>query len=320
MTGKDGITAIGVDIGGTFIKAGVVSQTGRILKQVMVPSGVKGGVEAIESRIKEAVEELVSFDGNVCGVGVGVPGMIDVKRGIVVSSPNIPCWKNYRAVERLSSVVRFEVVVDNDANLAAVAEGWIGAGKSIKNFMMITLGTGIGCGIILNGELWHGDTGRAGEFGHVIVKGGGARCGCGSRGCIERYASASGLRRMAKQAGINVDVPELIKMLRRGDKKAARVFKKAGEMLGLAFAAWFNITDVRTVIVGGGALPAFKYMLPHIRHILRTGVYGLKWSDFRFTKAVLGKDAGTVGSARYAMIKFLNHGRNLKPSSKSNLT
>jgi glucokinase len=293
-------STVGIDIGGTFIKAALVSGEGRVLRRARVASGVEGGADEIERRVEEAVGELGG--GGIRGVGIGVPGMVRMDDGVVVRSPNIPAWNEYPARERLGARLGLGVVVDNDANMAALGEGWVGAGRGAGSFMMITLGTGIGAGIVLGGRLWHGDTGRAGEFGHVIVEPGGAPCGCGGRGCVERYASADGMRRLASELGLEADVPDIMALAGKGDPAARRVFETAGGMLGIALGAWFNIMDVRTVIVGGGAAPALRLMLPHLRDALARSVYGVEPGQLRIVPAELGEEAGVIGSARSAML------------------
>lgn len=287
--------AVGIDIGGTFIKGALVSANGEIVKREKSPTGVEFGVEGIESRIETVFRTLKNSD--VIGVGIGVAGMVNFSRGVVVQSPNIPSWKNYEAKDRLKKRLGIEVVIDNDANLAALGEGWKGSGIGLKNFMMITLGTGIGAGIILGGKLWHGDTGRAGEFGHVVVEPNGAECGCGGKGCVERYASADGIRRLAREAGIVADVPELVKMADDGDNKAIRVFEEAGRKLGLALSAWFNIMDVRCVIVGGGAAPSLRLMELAMWEVIEESVYGVRRDELKVIRATLGDDAGVIGGA-----------------------
>jgi glucokinase len=163
--------------------------------------------------------------------------------------------------------------------------------------MMITLGTGIGAGIILDGKLWHGDTGRAGELGHVIVEPGGAECGCGSRGCVERYASADGMRRLAREAGLEADVPRIMELADEGDPVALKVFETAGRSLGIALSGWFNLMDVRSVIVGGGASPSLRLLRPHALDVLGTAVYGVDVKELRIIPAQLGEDAGVLGAA-----------------------
>ncbi|MFH1436018.1 MAG: ROK family protein [Pseudomonadota bacterium] len=295
--------AIGIDVGGTFVKAGLVDEAGAVAMRAERPTNAAAGEHEIEKGILAIVSELkAAAPAAPAGVGIGVPGMVRIAEGIVARSPNIACWKDYRAKERLEAALGETVILDNDANMAAVAEGWTGAGKGIRSFLAVTLGTGIGSGIVLDGRLWHGDTGRAGELGHLVVEPGGAECGCGGRGCVERYASADGMRRLAREAGLDVDVPALMALAAGGSVPARDVFRTAGRSLGSALGAWFNMTDVRTVIVGGGALPSLPFLLPHVREVLSCSVYGVEESELRILEAGLGADAGIIGSARSAML------------------
>jgi glucokinase len=295
--------AVGIDVGGTFIKAALVSETGEVKKRTKIETAAAGGAGEIENRIGQAYGDLA--EPGLAGVGIGVPGMVRMDSGVVVQSPNIPAWKNYEARRRLGDRLGLEVIVDNDANMAAIAEGWKGAGAGLRSFMMITLGTGIGAGIVLDGKLWHGDAGRAGELGHVIVEPGGAECGCGARGCVERYASADGMRRIAGQMGLEADIPRIMELADGGDAAAVKVFEEAGRSLGLALSGWFNLMDVRSIIVGGGASPALRLLRPHIMDVLRVSVYGVEEQEFRIVPAQLGEDAGVLGAAACCFL----HGR-----------
>jgi len=292
--------AIGIDIGGTFIKAAAIDGEGRVLRRAKAPTGVEGGARLVEERICAAVDGLRS--PATAAAGIGVPGMVRWPEGVVAQSPNIPPWRDYPAAAALGARIGLPVTVDNDANMAALGESWTGGGRGVASFMLVTLGTGIGAGIVLEGRLWHGDTGRAGELGHVVVDPGGAACGCGGRGCVERYASASGMRRLAAEAGLALDVPELLALAGAGDERARAVFAEAGRRLGLALAAWFNLMDVRCVVVGGGALPALEAMEPSLRGALGEAVYGVSPRELAVVEATLGEDAGIIGCARAAFL------------------
>jgi glucokinase len=255
-------------------------------------------VEEIERRIEQVVEEL-GREG-VAGLGVGVPGAVRPD-GLVIRSPNIPAWRDYPARTRLGRRLGLPVSVENDANVAALAEGWLGAGRGIADYLVLTLGTGIGSGIVLGGRLWRGDGGRAGELGHIAVDAEGAPCGCGARGCVEAYASAPALLRLARDQGLEGDLPELVSRAREGNPRAQAIFRTGGRALGTALANWFNLMDVRTVIVGGGAAPALEPMRPALEAVLDGRVYGLRAGDFRILPAELGADAGVIGAAKLAL-------------------
>ena len=203
MTGK----AIGVDLGGTFIKAGVVNAKGEILSRVSVPTHAKKGRKEIISRIAAAADQARKEAGlswrGVRAIGLGCPGAIDGTRGIVHLSPNLPGLDGCRLVSSLSRALGREnvsIVLDNDANVAGYAEMWMGAGCDMHSLVLITLGTGIGGAIVLNGNIWRGKHGIAGEVGHHAIFADGVPCPCGGRGCVERYASASALERRFAEA------------------------------------------------------------------------------------------------------------------------
>jgi glucokinase len=290
---------IGIDVGGTFVKAGLVSGDGSIVRRVKMPTDVDGGVDAIEARIHEAVEELQAAG---CTIGVGLPGIVDPREGVVRISPNIPCWTDYPARRRLGELLGSEPCVENDANCAAVAEAWIGAGRGIESFLLVTLGTGVGGGVILSGELWRGDAGRAGEIGHVVVDPEGRPCGCGSRGCLETVSSSTAILREAAGAGLKGGVEDLARRARRGGLEESRLFEAAGRGLGIALASWLNILDVHAVIVAGGMQPTLDLIEPPLRSEMRVRAYGLDGSGVRLLGSTLGEDAGIVGAARLAMI------------------
>lgn len=291
---------IGIDVGGTFIKAGLVSGDGSIVRRVKLPTDVDGGVEAIESRILQAARDLRASVGTV---GIGLPGIVDPREGIVRISPNIPCWTDYPARQRLGDLLGTRPVVENDASCAAVAEAWIGAGRGLDSFLLVTLGTGVGGGVILSGELWRGDAGRGGEIGHVVVDPDGHPCGCGSRGCLETVSSATAILREAAAAGLQGDVEELARRAREGCRDESRLFDGAGRGLGIALAAWLNILDVHAVVVAGGMQPALDLLEPALRSELQVRAYGLDARDVRMLGSTLGEDAGIVGAARLATIE-----------------
>jgi glucokinase len=285
---------VGVDVGGTFIKAGRVDGAGRILDRVVVPTDVEGGVDAIESRIREVVSKL----GHAGSCGVGVPGAVDHDRGVVRSSPNIPCWKDYPARERLAAALGCSVALDNDANCAALAEGWVGAARDVESFLLITLGTGVGGGVVLAGRLWRGESGRAGELGHVVVDPDGRPCGCGSRGCLETVASATGIARQAASAGLEGSVEDLARAARAGGSGEREIFDEAGRALGIAISDWLNILDVHTILIAGGVAGALDLLGPALEREVERRVYAFDSSHLALIPALLGEDAGIVGAAR----------------------
>ncbi|MBW2262985.1 MAG: ROK family protein [Deltaproteobacteria bacterium] len=303
---------IGIDVGGTFIKAGLVAGDGSIIDSVKLPTDVQGGVEAVEARILEAVEGLESGTlesaalslskgpSRTGTIGIGLPGIVDPREGVVRLSPNIPCWNDYPARERLGRLLGTVVRVENDANCAALAEAWLGAGRDLESFLLVTLGTGVGGGVFLSGRLWRGDGGRGGEVGHVVVDPDGLPCGCGARGCLETVSSSTAILREARRAGLKGNVEDLAGRARDGGHDESILFERAGRALGIALAAWLNIIDVHAIIVAGGMQPVLDLLEGPARAEIASRAYGLDVGAVRLLGATFGEDAGIVGAVRLA--------------------
>ena len=212
--------------------------------------------------IRHASDKYKS-SGQLLGVGIGVPGIIDLQTGMVRESPNLPGWSDYPVRNEIEKRLGAPVILENDANVAAFGEKWLGAGRHVGDMAMLTLGTGVGGGLVLNGKIWHGMTGMAGEFGHMTVDPDGQLCGCGNHGCLEQYASATAIVRMARELITTGDAPGLAKAAGadlefnakeiynqaiQGDEQAKRIFRRVGRALGIALVGdgeWFESRDVR---------------------------------------------------------------------------
>ncbi|HZU30944.1 MAG TPA: ROK family protein, partial [Candidatus Angelobacter sp.] len=195
--------AIGVDLGGTNLRIAAVNDQGRVLDSVDTLTEVGQGRETTVSRLTETVRFIsrkFSSSHKFMGVGVGLPGIIDLEAGMLCSAANLPGWNDYPAREDLENRLGTTVILENDANCAALGENWLGAGRDVSDLCMITLGTGVGGGFVVNGKPWHGVMGMAGELGHMTVIPEGEPCGCGNHGCLEQYASATSIHRMANHA------------------------------------------------------------------------------------------------------------------------
>ncbi|MBI5499396.1 MAG: ROK family protein [Deltaproteobacteria bacterium] len=310
------LPVIAVDVGGTNMRGARVAPHGRILARARVSTPVADGPDAILGALAGLCRNLAGRT-RVAAVGLGVPGAVSQRRGVVFSSPNIPCWHDEPIGPRLARRLGLPVLVDNDANLHALGEHWLGAGKGVPNLVLATLGTGIGGGIVLRGRLWHGDAGRAGELGHTVVDPDGPLCGCGATGCVEAYASATGILRAwrfenrvtpssrgAAARRILRDTPETIAArARRGDPRALAVFAEAGRALGVATASWLQALDVHTVVFGGGVAGALDLLEPLVRIELDARLFGLDARRIRILRAALGDDAGILGAAKLALGK-----------------
>src|SRR6266853_5565417 len=204
--------AIGVDLGGTNLRIAAVDHNGRILEKITLGTEVARGRDHVIDEMCIAVRELSTKHrdaGKLAGIGIGVPGIIDMESGMLRESPNLPGWANYPVQQEIERRLGTSITLENDANAAAFGEHWLGAGQPVDSLCMLTLGTGVGGGIVLDNQIWHGMTGMAGEAGHINVEPDGHPCGCGSHGCIEQYASATAIKRMAMEAIATGKAPQL---------------------------------------------------------------------------------------------------------------
>jgi glucokinase len=267
----------------------------------------------------------------LCGIGVGVPGLIDSESGRLLESPNLPGWSDYDVKADIEQRLGTSVILENDANAAALGEKWLGAGRDFDSMCMYTLGTGVGGGLVLNGKIWRGWNGMAGELGHCNVEPGGHPCGCGSHGCLEQYASAKAVVRMAREALASgaasqlrarageeldeLDARVVYECAMGGDVAAQSVFERVGRALGLAIASMVNTLNLPLYVIGGGVSSAWDAFSPALFDEVRqrsfvyagttsedgTGVDGRQRTT-RITPALLGGDGGLYGAARLPMI------------------
>lgn len=289
--------AVGIDIGGTYVKVGVVSGD-RVLKPVKrpTPQSFGGCVETVASLVSQACGgETPEF------AGVGVPGVIDPESRVVLDAPNLP-WMEQEPLEAaIQERTGARVIVENDASAAAYGEARHGAGRGYPDFLLVTLGTGIGGGLVLGGQLFRGPGGMAGEFGHLPV-GHERLCACGARGCLEAAVSAQGLLQNARESGVPVtDLPELAERARQNQEEARRVFQNAGVMLGEALAQVALLLDLRVFLIGGGGAPVLDLLKPPALGTLAMRAFGRKATDFTLERTRLGNDAGIIGAAELAM-------------------
>jgi glucokinase len=306
---------IGIDLGGTYIKAGSVSKEGKLLKEVSLPSQGEIGPQAVVSQIAKAVDDLRSQHGGdkLLGVGIGSPGIVDLDGGTVKYPPNLANWKVFRLGEEVSKKIGVRAEVENDANAAAVGEQKFGAGKGLNNFIMITLGTGVGGGFIVDGKVFRGETGGAGELGHTTINMDGPQCGCGNRGCVEAYVGQRHLsRRVAEQLKSHPESlinkliagdpeklePKVISQAAdRGDKFALAVWQEVGTYVGTAVASTFNLFDIGTLIIGGGVAKAGRPLFDSIEATIEERVLSSLKPRVKVMKAQLENSAGVLGAA-----------------------
>jgi glucokinase len=323
--------AIGVDLGGTNLRAAAVDESGVMLAKISEETEVRRGRERVVDDLCRSVAALIrqmraDTGGEPRGIGVGVPGLIDSETGRLVESPNLPGWSDFDVKGEIERRLGATVILENDANCAAVGEHWLGAARGFKSMCMYTLGTGVGGGWILDGRLWRGWNGMAAELGHCNVYPDGHICGCGSHGCLEQYASATAVVRMAREAlaegwqselsqhGERLDSHAIYECAMRGDEVAREVFERVGRALGLAIATMVNAMNLPIHVIGGGVSSAWDAFAPAMFDELRKRSYiyastteangvgkGGRKRATTITRAKLGGDAGLYGAARLPM-------------------
>jgi len=324
--------AIGVDLGGTNLRIAAVDDNGTLLEKITLGTQVQKGRDFVITEMCEAIQQVVTKyagKGQLDGIGIGVPGIIDLETGMLYESPNLPGWDHYPVREEIESRLKTKVVLENDANAAAFGEKWLGAARDYPSMCMMTLGTGVGGGIVLEGRIWHGMTGMAGEIGHITVEPEGAKCNCGNRGCIEQYASATAIVRMAREAIESGHAPELkraaegnnkefnsrvvYQMAVQGDAAAQEIYRKVGRYLGIAMGDIINTLNLNMYVIGGGVVSAWEAFAPAMMEEIyrRSFLYRAtapernlgKMKTTIVTRALLGTDAGLFGAARLPMME-----------------
>lgn len=306
---------IGIDLGGTDIKGGLVSASGEIVREACIATEKERGAAHVLDRMAQLVQTLrKQSPASVAGVGIGVPGQVLVEKGFLVEAPNLACLENLAVAREMRNRIDLPVVLDNDANVAALGEYAFGAGQGARHMMMVTLGTGVGGGLILDGQLFRGAQGGAGEFGHMVVEADGEPCGCGRQGCVEAYVGTWGLlrsvERRLKMKGVSTlsEIPaekrtpkDISEAADRGDALAQAVLTQAGHMLGVGLGSVANLLNLDRIVVGGGVAGAGERILGPARVALAETALRVSADSVSLVAAALGNRAGLAGAARLAM-------------------
>ena len=307
---------VGLDVGGTSLKAGLVDETGRILAKRTAPTGVERGAEAVVNDMAQLAIDVMADGGasldEVASIGIGLPGILDPKTGRVPFCTNL-YWHDVPVVELMHRVIDKPVYIENDATVAGLAESVAGVSAGVKNSVFVTLGTGVGGGIIIDGKVYSGSNGVGSEVGHMITVAGGEQCTCGNRGCWERYASATALIRMAKTAlgnntesliykSVNGKINDItaktvIDAAKAGDKLALKIFDEYTYHLCVGLINIINCLDPEVIVLGGGVSHAGDILLEAINKKLPELVFYKTMPRARVVLASLGNDAGIIGAA-----------------------
>lgn len=304
------------DLGGTHLRAATVDHRGRIQFRFKQNTPQAQDANAIVDAIAAAVRESQQRSGHVdeiSAVSVVVPGTVNVGDGAVVKAPNLPCLDGFPLAAALTERLGLPAILENDANAAAVGEMWRGAAVGCNTIICVTLGTGVGGGIILDGKLWRGVDGAAAEIGHMCVDPfGGVACTCGSRGCLEVFASATAIVRMTREAsprypdsllqGVDDRTAEMIfDAGKQGDELALGTFRRMGVYLGIGLANLINILNPEMIVIGGGVVNGWDLFEKHMHQQVEERAFPLLAARVKIVRAKCGDDAGLLGAARLAL-------------------
>ena len=288
---------IGVDVGGTKILAGLIGRDGTVLAHREYPTPVETE-EALLDGLEAAVRELL--DERVVAVGFGIPSQIDQRHGIALGSVNIPL-RGVPFRQKMTERLGLPIGIDNDANAAAIAEWATGAGRGTTDMVMLTLGTGVGGGLILGGKPYRGWFGAGAEIGHMVIVHDGVRCRCGGYGHLESYASGKAADELAAEAfGPAADAHRLVRLAREGDALAIQILKGVGEHLGSGIASLVNIFNPELIVVGGGFAAAGEFLFDPAQAIADREVLVSVRDSYRIVRAELGTSAGMIGAGMVA--------------------
>jgi glucokinase len=302
---------IGLDVGGTFLKGAAVDAAGEVGARLHEPVA-RDGARDLLGQLADAVRRLEG-DRPAVGVGIGLPGIVERDTGRLRAAPNVPALDGLLVGEEVARRTGRPCVIENDANAAALAEAWRGAGRGGRYVLVVTVGTGIGGGLVFNGRVWRGHSGYAGEIGHVQAQPEGEPCGCGSRGCVETVAGIGGWVRRARARsesrpsilrGREFDPEVIVAAAREGDAVALEVVDEAAAALGVGIAAALQLFNLDRVVIGGGIAAAGAFLLDRVAAQTQARVFPHVFADCTFAAATLGNEAGVVGAARVAMLAF----------------
>lgn len=308
---------IGIDVGGTNVKIALVDGEGKIIYSNSVPTYAQMGYEYTVNNIKQAIRDLMKETNTdakeIEGIGFDFPGQVDYKTGVVKLAPNIPGWINVPIAQMIEEEFNIPTRIDNDVRCAALGELKFGAGKGCENFVCITVGTGIGSGLVINGQLVRGAANAAGEIGHIKLQmNGGPICGCGDTGCLEAFASGPSIVAMAQEylkggkstkfremAGADGEITPYIvaKAAEAGDPVAKRIFEIVGSYIGMGLVSVINLLNPEKVIIGGGVAAAGDLLLDPIRKTIKERAMVVAGNSVEIVPAELGNSAGVIGAS-----------------------
>lgn len=312
-------TFVGIDVGGTNVKIGLFDSNLELISKTSVTTEVEMGPEVVIDKMAKTVENLLAEAGlslpDIVAVGIGTPGPAKYSEGIIIRSTNMPKFINVPICQMLNDKLGAPIVFDNDANVACWGEYAVGAGKGVKDMVFFTLGTGIGGGIVSNGELVHGCDENGAELGHMIIHPDGRKCKCGQKGCVEAYASADSTARRATEAlegGAESSLKKVLdekgrvtskdvyKHLAAGDELAKEITDGTAKALAITCINMLHTTEPKRIVFAGGMIAAGDKLLNRMKHFFNEHIWTLKKETVEICFATLGEDAGIIGAAALA--------------------
>ncbi len=294
---------VGVDVGGTNIKLGLVHPSGKVIaRNHLATKPFASSKTKLIAALAQEIEAIITTAGmrkkDVAGVGIGLPGLVDHAKGIVRFLPNIPGWRNVPLTSILQKKIGLPVHIDNDVKLITLAEWKFGVGRGVSNFLCITLGTGVGSGLILDNKLYRGEANAAGELGHVPLNELGPRCNCGGIGCLESYVGNQRLfalaGRIMNKPGITIEC--MFALANKGDKKALQFWHEAATHIGNGLVGVVNLLNPRLIVIGGGVANNEKFLFKTIKSVIKQRAMHVQAGMVQLKRAKFGDDAGIIGA------------------------
>src|SRR6185295_12544683 len=301
-----------VDLGGTHLRVALVDETGRILKQLKQETPKGDSADCIINALASAAEQWSDEKQRVIATSIMVPGAVDSEKAVVLQAPNLPSLVNFGLKAALEQRLGWPVFLENDANAAAVGEMWLGAARGCRDVMSVTLGTGVGGGVILDGKLWRGSHGSAGEIGHTTVDPfSGLKCKCGNIGCLELFASATAIVRMTRETmssfpetslqSADLTAEKVYDAGQKGDELALAVFKRMGMYLGIGLANLINLIDPQIIVITGGVVNGWDLFSGEMYRQVEERAFRTTAQQLKIAPAECGDNAGLLGAARLAL-------------------
>lgn len=309
---------IGIDLGGTKISGAIADTSGNIMNKYTIPTNANQGEQIVLQRIMSVIDKLIEESGEntekIKAIGIGSPGPLDPKKGMIITTPNLP-FKNFKLVEPINNKYKIPTFLDNDANVAAIGEYMLGAGRGTQNMVYITVSTGIGGGAILNGKIYRGNTFNALEVGHMTIEPEGPKCNCGNHGCVEALGSGTAIARQAMECIKNGDntsllsyekvtAAEVFKEAAKGDALSQKILDKSLEYLGIGVANLITILDPEVFVIGGGVTNGGSIVFEKVQQVVNKRCFQVMAENCRIVPAMLGNDAGVIGAVSLAIMEI----------------